>query len=419
MHPSTVAEGIQDLEPEEIVDVLRYAPREACSEILRYLETNVQARVVDLCHLEEVAGLLEGMPPDDRIDLFKQMSPETQERVLRAAPPDEREDMLRLAAYREETAGALMTTRFVTVRPWEMVTEAIASVRGQAAAAEIISISYVLDDDDVLVGVVSLRELMLAADAARIADIMHRDLIVVHVGDDQEEVARTIHRHDLAAVPVVDSDGRLIGTVTADDAMEVEEDEATEDFHKMGSVTLMETSLRDAGIWLLYRTRMPWLLALVFMNVFSGAAIARFEETIEAYMALVFFLPLLIDSSGNAGSQAATLVVRALATGDLGPRDWLRMIEREMLVVVPLGVTMALGAMLIAAVRAPEVLVPVGLAMVSVVAFGSLMGVTLPFILTKLRLDPAAASTPLITSLADIGSVIIYFGIATWYLGIG
>ena len=419
MHPSAVAEQLEELEPEEVMEILRQVPLEACANILSRMRDDAQVQVTELCDREELADLLAEMPPDDRVDLYKQMSDETQNVVVRTLTPERRKELLRLAAYEEETAGALMTSAYVTLHAWQNAEQAIGSVRDQASMAETITFAYVVDDDGYLEGVTSLRELILADPSERVGDIMRTDLIVVHVDDDQEEVARAIADSDLIALPVTDDTGRLVGIVTADDAMDVHEDETTEDFQKMAPVALLETGLRDAGTWLLYRVRIPWLLVLVFINIFSGAAIAVYEETIEAYVALVFFLPLLIDSGGNAGSQAATLIVRSLGTGDLKPGDWLRLLLKELMVVLPLGLTMAVGVMLIAAFRAPEVLVPVGLAMAGIVIYGSIVGSLLPFILTKLRMDPAAASAPLITSLADIGGVLIYFSIAAWYLQIG
>jgi magnesium transporter len=209
----------------------------------------------------------------------------------------------------------------------------------------------------------------------------------------------------------------LIGIVTVDDVLDVAEEEATEDFHRVGSVGPIRTSLRDAAILFLYQRRVGWLLALVFMNIFSGAGIAAFEETIAATVALVFFLPLLIDSGGNAGSQSATLMVRALATGDVKGSDWLRLLARELRVALLLGVTMAVAVSAVAFFRAPEVVVVVATTMTIIVLVGSLIGMSLPFVLTRFGYDPATASAPLITSLADISGVLIYFSIASWYLG--
>jgi magnesium transporter len=204
--------------------------------------------------------------------------------------------------------------------------------------------------------------------------------------------------------------------VTIDDVMDVVEEEATEDFHKFGSIQDAVFNPLKASVMFLYQKRILWLFILVFMNVFSGAALSVFEHTIESLVALVFFLPLLIGSGGNAGAQSATLIIRALATGDVEPKDWFRLVGKEVLVAMLLGITMALAVSLVASLRAPEIIVVVGLSMVCIVLVGSVIGLLLPFIFTRFKLDPATASAPLITSIADISGVLIYFSIANWYL---
>jgi magnesium transporter len=231
-------------------------------------------------------------------------------------------------------------------------------------------------------------------------------------------------KYDLLAIPVVNGNDSLVGIITFDDVHDVIEEEATEDFHRMGSISsgsgaddLVDIGLRDASPWLLIRKRLPWLMALVFMNIFSGAGIAYYEDTIQATVALVFFLPLLIGSGGNAGAQSATLMVRALAIGDVMMKDWFRLVGKEVGIALAIGVCMAIAVSFIGVFRGGmDVAVIVSLAMVCVVLFGSILGMSLPFLLTRLKLDPATASAPLVTSVADIGGVIIYFGIATWYL---
>lgn len=228
-----------------------------------------------------------------------------------------------------------------------------------------------------------------------------------------------MRRYDLPALPVVDSDGVLVGIVTFDDVFDVAEAEATEDFHRSAAVSPLRGSYHEAGIGVLYRRRIGWLLTLVFVNIFSGAAIAAFEETIAAAVVLVFFLPLLIDSSGNAGSQAATLMVRALAMGEVRLKDWGRLLGKEVLVAALLGLTMGLAVAVIGVARGgPEVALVVALAMTLVVLVGSTIGTVLPFLLSRCKLDPATASAPLITSLSDIAGVLIYFSLASWLLGL-
>jgi magnesium transporter len=227
-----------------------------------------------------------------------------------------------------------------------------------------------------------------------------------------------IGRYDLTALPVVDSDGVLVGIVTVDDVLDVAEEEATEDFHRVGSVGPIRGSLRDARLPTLYRRRIGWLLVLVFVNLLSGAGIAYYQDTIAATVALVFFLPLLIGSAGNAGAQASTLMVRAMATGDVDAGDWLRLLGRELAVAMALGLTMALAVSVIGVFRAgSDVATVVAVTMVAVVVVGSLVGMSLPFLLDRLGLDPATASAPLVTSIADIAGVLVYFALASWYLG--
>jgi magnesium transporter len=225
--------------------------------------------------------------------------------------------------------------------------------------------------------------------------------------------------YDRVALPVTDAEGVLLGVVTIDDVLDVAEAEATEDFHKFGSIQDIVFDPLQATVSVLYRKRIGWLFGLVFMSVFSGAAIATFEQTIEAVVSLVFFLPLLIGSGGNAGSQSATLMIRALATGAVRMKDWFRLVGKEVLVALLLGVTMAAAVAMVAGFRAPEIVVIVSLAMVCIVFIGSLLGLSLPFIFTRLDLDPATASAPLITSIADILGVLIYFALANWYLELG
>ena len=226
-----------------------------------------------------------------------------------------------------------------------------------------------------------------------------------------------LREYDLLALPIVDGEQKLVGIVTCDDAMDVVVDEATEDFHKGASIATHIGNLKDATIGLLYRKRVFWLVLLVFGNLFSGAGIAAFEDVIAANIALVFFLPLLVDSGGNAGAQSATLMVRALATGEVVLKDWLKLLGRECLVALALGLTMAVAVALLGVMRGgPAIAAIVASSMVTIVILGSVIGMSLPFLLSRLRLDPATASGPLITSIADAAGVLVYFAIATQVL---
>src|SRR5699024_2641126 len=282
---------------------------------------------------------------------------------------------------------------------------------------------YIVDENKKLTGVLSIRELLASNGETLISEIMKKDITVFSPNLDQEEAAKIFRDTDLVSIPVVNGSNQVTGVVHVEDILDVMQEETTEDIHKMASVTTsppaLEGGLMDATVGLLYRKRIVWLVVLVFMNVFSGAGIAYYEDIIEANIALVFFLPLLVDSGGNAGSQSATLVIRAMAVGDVKIRDWFKMFTKEMLVSAAMGFTMALAVSTVGFIRGGlDIAIIVSLTMALIVIVGSVIGMSLPFIFRKLKMDPATASAPLITSICDIVGVLIYFGIAAWFLGL-
>jgi magnesium transporter len=259
--------------------------------------------------------------------------------------------------------------------------------------------------------------LLLAAPDQVISELSDNRFVALNAYDDQEVAIQVFQDEDRVALPVVDSDGVLIGILTIDDVMDVAEEESTEDFQKFGAIQDTIVNPLKARFFSLYKQRVVWLITLVFVNVFSGAAMAGYEEVIQSVVTLMFFLPLLINSGGNAGSQAATLVIRSLAVGEIELKDWFRLLYRELIVSLMLGLTMAAGVALITRIRAPEVMIVVSLTMVLIVVTGSLIGLLLPFIFTKFKMDPATASAPLISSISDISGIVIYLSVATWFFG--
>ncbi len=410
-----VADALDGLSDDELAIAIGLVPVSEQPAVVGYLPLPRQTQAVAAMPREAVVSLFERMSSDERADLFNAL-PEGREALLPALAQAEREDIRRLASYPEGSVGAIMSSQYATLTPDLTAAEAIEELRRIAPDRETIYNAYVIDRDRRLVGVTTLRRLILAAPATRVGDMMEPNPVTVQVDDDQEVAATRISRYDFIALPVVDAAGRMVGIVTADDAMDVIEEEATEDFHKSGGSLGGEWPLgiRDATIRLLYRKRIFWLVLLVFANVFSGAGIAYFQDLIATHVALVFFLPLLIDSGGNAGSQSATLMVRALATGDVHLRNWASMLGRELAVAALLGFTMALAVSTVGVVRAgPAIALVVALTMLVVVMFGSVVGMSLPFLLSRFRADPAAASSPLITTIADASGIVIYFLIAS------
>ncbi|MGY0617882.1 magnesium transporter [Lysobacter sp. A378] len=410
-----LADVLTRLSPEQQAAVLPLIAADERALVFGYLPLELQTLLVAGMPRPVVLELLKLMSADERVDLFNTLPSDRRERLLPALAQAERDDIRRLASYPRDSVGALMTSEYATLTPQLTADQAIAELRRVAPDKETIYTSYVIDHDRRLLGVVTLRRLILADPATLVSEMMAANPVTVHVDADQSEAANKIARYDFMALPVVDHDERIVGIVTADDAMDVAEAEATEDFHKaggtLGSLTM---SMKDATVGLLYRQRVYWLVLLVFANLFSGAGIAHFEDLIAANMALVFFLPLLIASGGNAGAQSATLMVRALATGDVEMRDWGKMLGREVVVSTLLGLTMAFAVSAIGLFRGgPAIALVVALTMLLIVLVGSVMGMSLPFLLNRFKADPASASSPLITSLADGVGILIYFAIAT------
>jgi magnesium transporter len=415
-----LADVLRSVHGPERVLFFRALPRELATEVFSHLDPTEQDDLLPLLTNEETRRLLAELSPDDRTALLEELPGQVTQRLLTLLSPEDVREARQLLGYPEESLGRLMTPDYVAVRPEWTVAEALDHLRRQGTDSETIHVLYVTDAAGRLIGRLDLRRLILAAPEARIADLMDPQVISVNAYEDREQAVRLVEKYDLGVLPVVDSTGVLLGIVTVDDVMDVAEAEATEDFQGIGAVEPLAMPIRSASVGLLYRRRIVWLLALVFVNIFSGQIIAYYEATIAQVIALVFFLPLLIDSAGNAGSQAATLMVRGLATGDVTPADWLRLTAKELAVAAAMGGTMAAAVALLGLLRGgPEVAAVVALTTVLVVIVGGLIGLSLPFLLVRLGLDPAVASAPLITTVADITGVFIYLGIATWFLRIG
>ncbi len=409
---------LEELSPEERVIAYRFLQKDLALEVFEQLDPELQEQLLNSFSEVQAVKIIEEMETDDRVRLLDELPATVAERLVTKLSYEERMKTALLRGYEQETAGRVMTPDYLSLKKNMTVNEAIERVRTSDVDRDNLNTLYVTDASRVLLGIVDLQDLVIAKPDQTVGEIMNEDIVYAMTDHDQEMVARMLQEHDLIAIPVVDRERRLVGAITIDDVVDILEEEATEDFHKIGAVGKFKINFREARISFLVAKRIPWLLVLVFMNIFSGAGIAYFENTIEAVVALVFFLPLLIDSGGNAGSQSATMMVRALATGDVVFRDWFKLLFKEIGVAFSMGLIMALGVALIASFRAPEVLMIVSITMTLIVVVGSLIGMSLPFVLSRFNMDPAAASGPLVTSLADIAGVLIYFSIATWYLGI-
>lgn len=412
-HAADLAAALENMAPQDAWQIMRGADPARQADIFGYFDPDFQTALARVTSRSQLAAIVMQMKADDRADLYQAMTPEQRDALMPALAQTEREDIRQLASYQDGTAGAIMTSDYAALSPFLTATEALTVLRREAPAKETINRTYVIDEDRHLLGTVRLQDLITVPAQTVVADLMDTNTHAIRVDDDQEDAARKIARYDVIALPVIDARDRLVGIITHDDALDVMEDEATEDFHRVGTVSGLESSVASATISMLYRARISWLMLLVFGNIFSGAGIAYFEDTIAAHLALMFFLPILIASGGNAGSQSATLMVRALATGDIALSDWGKVLVREMVVAVLLGLSMAVAIAAIGIFRGgPDIAVVIALSMVLIVIVGSLIGMLLPFVLSRFNVDPATASTPLVTSIADATGVVIYFTFA-------
>jgi magnesium transporter len=403
-------------------------PRSEAEDLFLALRATDQLLLLESLPPTDRRSWLRLLPPDDAADLLQEAKPEQRDGLLELLDDAGRKEVKALLAYKEDEAGGLMSPRYARVRPDVTVDEAVSYLRQQARAkVETIYVAYVLDDQRRLLGVVSFRDLFAADPTKRVRDVMRTEVVTVGEQQDQESVSRLFAQHDLVAVPVIDVEGRMKGIVTVDDIVDVVQEEATEDIHKFGGVAGLDAPYLHVALREMIRKRAVWLAVLFVGEMLTATAMAFFEDEIARAVVLALFVPLIISSGGNCGSQASTLVIRAMALGEVRLRDWWRVVQREVVTGLVLGLVLGvLGFLRIIVWQAIKpsygphsllVAVTVFASLVGVVMFGTLSGALLPFILKRLKLDPASASAPFVATLVDVTGLIIYFTAASVILG--
>ena len=419
-HAADIADLFREINVEDCAMILRLLPQKLQTEVFSYLDSDMQEKILKSLTADHVKSIITEMEPDDRTELFEEMPPELTRKLINLLSSEERKVALQLLGYPEDSVGRLMTPDYVALKDHWTVEKAIEHIRKFGKDAETIDMVYVVDDEWHLLDDIPIRRLILANREQTVRSIMDHRFISITADLDQEEAIKIFEKYDLVALPVTDSEGHLLGIVTVDDIIDALREEQTEDFTKFSAIEPKHvgldfiTRLKEVPLRKIFRARITWLLTLLIMDLITGGIIQGFENTIAKYVVLVTFLPVLIDTAGNAGSQSATLVIRALALGTVKLRDWAYLLGKELLVAGALGVTMGLGISIMGIIRGRSILIAqvVVLAMIINVIVGSLIGVLLPFIFIKLKKDPATASTPLITTLADIIGTGIFLGIA-------
>jgi magnesium transporter len=421
-HPEDIAELLEDLSAREAVALVRALATETAADVVERLSPHRQVLVFNAIDTGRAVELLGEMDPDDRVDLLQELEEGDAAALLAALErrePEAAEEVRELVQYEPETAGGLMTTEFASLPPETKVWEAMEAARrfGREEMAELLYYIYVCSPAGELLGVVSLRDLILSDPGQALSEIMTENVFQVSSFDDQEKVAHEIARYDLAALPVVDSMSRMLGVITVDDVVDVVIEEATEDAQKMGGVVPLEDSYFETGWAEFVWKRGVWLVLLFVAQLLTASVIRENQDFLQATLELVLFIPLIIASGGNAGSQSATLIIRAMAVGELTPRDWAKVLGRELLIGLSLGV--ALGFMGFAGgwfagetVSPVAIATAVGASVLAIVTLSTMIGSLLPLLIRRVGLDPAVSSTPFIASVVDVLGLIVYFAIA-------
>ena len=417
-----IAANWPHLDLDDRIQSFRALTRDRREELFQELTAPDQAELVLTMPDHERRSYVRALPPDDIADLIQEAGDGDREPLLNLLDEPARGDIVALLAYEEDEAGGLMNPRFARLRPEMSVDEAFAYLRLQGRQMETIYYAYVPDSEQRLLGVVSFRDLFMASGQARIRDLMKSDIVTVDEDTDQEEVARLIGIHNLAAIPVIDASGVMKGIVTVDDINDVMKEEATEDIQKIGGMESLGGPYLETGLWEMIQKRAGWLAVLFVGEMLTATAMSRYEAEISRAVVLAVFIPLIISSGGNSGSQATTLIIRAMALGEVRLRDWWQVARREIFSGLVLGCVLALiGFLRIVIWQAVGstygdhyflIAMTVAFSLIGVVMFGTVAGSMLPFILRRVGLDPASASAPFVATMVDVTGLVIYFTVA-------
>jgi magnesium transporter len=418
---SDLAELLADLSLEEQAVAFRLLPRKEAAETFEYLEQDAREALLKTLSKEDVAAILNNMAPDDRTTFLEELPATVTREMLSLLSAQERAIAVTLLGYPEKSIGRLMTPDYVAVRESWTIQQVLDYVRTHGHDSETLNVIYVVDDEGMLIDDIRIREILLADPARRVSDIMDRHFVALKATDDQQEAVTAFRQFDRTALPVTDTSGVLIGIVTVDDVLDVVETEATEDIQRIGGMEALDEPYMEIGFARMIRKRAGWLTALFLGEMLTATAMGFFENELNKALVLTFFLPLIISSGGNSGSQASTLVIRALALGELTLRDWWRVMRREIGAGLALGCILAVvGFMRITVWSAFSdiygahwllVALTVAFAIIGVVLWGTLIGSLLPLLIRRLGFDPATSSAPFVATLVDVTGLVIYFSV--------
>ena len=411
---------LEELESKEAVTIFRLLNKETAGKVFTYMESDMQEKVISEFTDKELANVMDELYMDDAVDLIEEMPANVVKRILKAVPKEDRATINQLLKYPENTAGSIMTTEFVDIKENYTVEQALARIKDLAIDSKTIYYCYILDAERKLTGFVNIKNLLIADRDTIVKDLVKKDVIYVTTLEDQEEVAKIFNKYDLYALPVTDNEGRLVGIITVDDAIDVLEEETNEDFAKMAAMQPSEEGYFETSVFTHAKNRIVWLIVLMISASVTGMIISHYEAAFEALPMLVAFIPMIMGTGGNCGSQSSTLVIRGLTTDEIELNDIFKVLWKELRVSLVVGLTVAFinGARIYLQYKQMGVAVTIGLTLLATVTLAKCIGCVLPLAAKKLKLDPAVMAAPLITTIVDTLSILVYFKIATVILGI-
>lgn len=421
MNEADIATFLQELKPEDMFKIFRILPKSLAADVFSYLEIESQQVIITSLSDREAANIINNLMADDAVDLLEEMPANVVKKLLANANTETRRDINHLLRYPEDSAGSIMTVEFVDLKEDITVADAIERIRKVGLDSETVNICYVLDNKRTLKGTVALRYLLISEPDAVIGDIMHENVISINTLMDQEEVARQFQKYDFTAMPVVDNENRLVGIITVDDVVDILQEEATEDIEKMAAIVPSDKPYIKTGVFETWKKRIPWLLLLMISATFTGSIISSFEDALSACVILTAYIPMLMDTGGNAGGQASVSVIRSLSLNEIAFTDLFKVVWKEARVALLCGLTLAVAnfvKLLLLDRISIMVAAVVCLTLFCAILIAKIIGCILPMIAKRIGFDPAVMASPFITTIVDALSLMIYFKIATILLHI-
>ena len=417
---SDVAEVLDELSKEDLAVVFRLLKKDEAVDIFSYMDSDTQEKLIETLSDKEVAGIVSKLYIDDAADLIDELPANLVNKVLQNASPSKRKAINEILKYPEDSAGSIMTVEYVDIKNGMSVKECFDRIRKIGLNKETVYILYVIDTNRSLIGVTTVKELLMHDYETKINDFMEENVISVTTNEDKEEVAKMFDKYDFLALPVVDNENRLVGIVTVDDAMDVMSEENEEDFEKMAAMAPSEDDYLKESVFTQYKNRIVWLLVLMLSSIVTGKIITNYENAFAAVPLLVSFIPMLMDTGGNCGSQASTMVIRALATDEIEPKDILKALWKEARIGVLCGATLGIvnGLRIYIQYGSGGIALVIGITLFVTAILSKSLGCILPMLAKACNLDPAYKASPLITTIVDAGSLAIYFNIALALLNI-